>query len=172
MASNTPTPNPSMYLEDMNEVSKVFARFDTNSDGKISAEELAGVLKALGSSTSPDEVDRMMQEIDTDHDGHISLHEFAVFCNASADPYKSADKELREAFNLYDQDSDGKISVAELHQILSRLGERFSEEECTGMIKSVDSDGDGFVNFEEFTKMMTTTTTTTTTNTNGANTAP
>ncbi|XP_047958438.1 calcium-binding allergen Ole e 8-like [Salvia hispanica] len=134
----------------MNDIGKVFARFDSNSDGKISAEELAGVLQALGSTASPDEVDRMMQEIDTDRDGHISLDEFAAFFPSN----KSAEKELLEAFNLYDQDHDGKISVKELHQILSRLGERISELDCAGMIKNVDSDGDSFVNFDEFRKMM------------------
>lgn len=156
MASNeSSNPKASMYLEDMNEVRKVFARFDTNSDGKISADELAGVLKALGSATSDDDVARMMQEIDTDHDGHINLEEFAAFCNGDADPYRSAEKELHEAFELYDQDHDGRISAAELHQILRRLGEGCSEHDCAGMIKSVDSDGDGFVNFQEFRKMMT-----------------
>lgn len=152
MSSN---PKPSMYLENTTEIGKVFERFDANSDGKISAGELAGVLEALGSATSAEEVDRMMREIDADRDGHISLEEFAAFCNGSADPYESAEKELREAFKLYDQDHDGKISVAELHQILSRLGESFSEHDCAGMIKSVDADGDGFVNFQEFRKMMT-----------------
>lgn len=150
-ASNTQS---SMYLQDMDEVQKVFERFDTNGDGKISADELGGVLNALGSGTSPDEVARMMQEIDTDKDGDINLQEFAAFCNGESDPYKSAEKELREAFELYDQDHNGKISAAELHQILTRLGEHCTEQDCAGMIKTVDADGDGFVSFEEFRKMM------------------
>ncbi|KAG6388408.1 hypothetical protein SASPL_149833 [Salvia splendens] len=145
MSTNNQPPNPK---PDTNHIGKVFARFDSNSDGKISAAELSGVLEALGSAASPDEVDRMMQEIDTDRDGHISLDEFAAF-------FPSNKSELMEAFNLYDQDHDGKISATELHQILSRLGERCSELDCAGMIKSVDSDGDGFVNFDEFRKMMT-----------------
>ncbi|PIN23659.1 Calmodulin and related proteins (EF-Hand superfamily) [Handroanthus impetiginosus] len=156
MATN-PTPNskPAIYLQDMNEVRKVFDRFDANSDGKISAEELRGVLNALGSDTSPEEVARMMEEIDTDKDGHINLDEFAAFCNGNSDPYQSAEKELKEAFELYDQDHDGKISAEELHKILTRLGEHCSVNDCAGMIKSVDSDGDGYVCFSEFRKMMT-----------------
>lgn len=149
------------YLQDEDEVQKVFKRFDTNSDGKISGEELGGVMRALGSDTSRDEVNRMMQEIDTDKDGFISLEEFAAFCKGDS-LYGSADgggdggaKELRDAFDLYDQDHDGFISVKELHQILNRLGERCSEDDCATMIKSVDSDGDGRVNFDEFKKMMT-----------------
>ncbi|KAK6152230.1 hypothetical protein DH2020_014865 [Rehmannia glutinosa] len=157
MATN-PSPNskPSTYLQDMDEVRQVFERFDANKDGKISADELGGVLNALGSDTSAEEVARMMQEIDADKDGYINLQEFAAFCNKdSDDPHKSADKELREAFELYDQDQNGKISAAELHKILTRLGEHCSEQDCAGMIKTVDSDGDGYVSFEEFRKMMT-----------------
>ncbi|KAL7139496.1 hypothetical protein ABFS83_09G055700 [Erythranthe nasuta] len=145
----------SMYLQDMDEVRKVFQRFDTNGDGKISSDELGGVLNALGSGTSADEVARMMEEIDTDKDGHINLQEFAAFCSGDSDPYNSAEKELREAFQLYDQDHNGKISAAELHLILTRLGEHCSEQDCAGMIRTVDSDGDGFVSFDEFRKMMT-----------------
>ncbi|XP_073144794.1 calcium-binding allergen Ole e 8-like [Henckelia pumila] len=154
MAAN-PAPN-SMYLQNIDEVRKVFQRFDSNGDGKISTEELSGVLEALGSSTSADQVAKMMAEIDTDKDGHINLEEFAAFCKGDADPYNSAEKELREAFELYDQDHDGKISAAELHLILTRLGEHCTVADCAGMISSVDSDGDGFVSFDEFKKMMTT----------------
>ncbi|XP_073016699.1 calcium-binding allergen Ole e 8-like [Primulina eburnea] len=149
-------PATSMYLQNMDEVRKVFQRFDSNGDGKISKEELSGVLEALGSSTSAEEVAKMMAEIDTDKDGHINLEEFAAFCKDDADPYNSAEKELKEAFELYDQDHDGKISAAELHLILTRLGEHCSVADCAGMIESVDSDGDGFVSFDEFKKMMTT----------------
>ncbi|KAI5660268.1 hypothetical protein M9H77_29061 [Catharanthus roseus] len=151
---------PSMYLQDAAEVQKVFERFDANGDGKISAEELAGVMKALGSDSSADEIDRMMQEIDSDKDGFINLEEFASFCKGDS-LYGCADggdgglKELHDAFELYDQDHDGFISVTELHQILTRLGERCSTDDCASMIKSVDSDGDGRVNFEEFKTMMT-----------------
>lgn len=160
---SAPNTKPTVYLQDENEVEKVFQRFDTNHDGKISGEELGGVIRALGSDTSSDEVKRMMEEIDTDKDGFISLQEFAAFCKGDsiyggADASGAGDfgaKELRDAFDLYDQDHDGVISVKELHQILNRLGERCSEDDCATMIKSVDSDGDGTVSFDEFKKMMT-----------------
>ncbi|THG11474.1 calcium-binding allergen Ole e 8-like [Camellia sinensis] len=146
MATNT-----NLNLQDMEEVRKVFNRFDTNGDGKISLTELVHVMKALGSDTSEDEVKRMMEEIDTDRDGFISLDEFANFYRSSS---AGGAQELKEAFDLYDLNKNGLISSTELHQILNRLGEKCSVEDCNGMIKSVDSDGDGYVNFEEFKKMM------------------
>lgn len=156
MAAN-PAPNSTstMYLQNLDEVRKVFQRFDSNGDGKISTKELSGVLEALGSSISDEDVDKMMAEIDTDKDGHINLKEFTAFFKGDADPYNSAEKELREAFELYDQDHDGKISAAELHLILTRIGDHCSVADCAGMISSVDSDGDGFVSFDEFKRMMT-----------------
>ncbi|XP_073273644.1 calcium-binding allergen Ole e 8-like [Primulina huaijiensis] len=153
-ASSTPNSTSLMYLQNVDEVRKMFQRFDSNGDGKISTTELSGVLEALGSSISDEEVAKMMVEIDSDKDGHINLEEFAAFCKGEADPYNSAEKEVKEAFELYDQDHDGKISAAELHLILTRLGENCSVADCAGMINSFDSDGDGFVSFDEFKRMM------------------
>ncbi|KAI4299579.1 hypothetical protein L6164_033024 [Bauhinia variegata] len=61
---------------------RIFKRFDTNGDGKISAAELGDSLKALGSVTA-DEVQNMMAELDTDGDGFISYEEFTEFARAN-----------------------------------------------------------------------------------------
>ena len=148
--SNT---KPSVYLQDKEELQKVFKRFDADGDGKISITELDNVLRTLGSGVPPEELRRVMDDLDTDHDGFINLSEFADFCRSGTSD--GGDSELREAFNLYDQDKNGLISATELHMVLNRLGLKCLVEECHKMIKSVDSDGDGNVNFDEFKKMMT-----------------
>ncbi|XP_071735634.1 calcium-binding allergen Ole e 8-like [Rutidosis leptorrhynchoides] len=145
----------SVFPTDKEEVKNIFKRFDTNGDGKISEDELVNVLKSLGSNTSPDEVKRIMSEVDADSDGFVSLDEFVVFCSGIAGECEGDSiDDLREAFKQFDLDNNGVISASELHQILIRLGENYTIESCEKMIKSVDSDGDGFVDFEEFRKMM------------------
>lgn len=67
---------------DKQEIERIFKRFDSNGDGKISATELGDALKALGSVTA-EEVQRMMAEIDTDGDGFISFEEFSSFAHAN-----------------------------------------------------------------------------------------
>ncbi|MQM13353.1 hypothetical protein Taro_046281 [Colocasia esculenta] len=152
-------------LGNAEDVERVFRHFDANGDGKISASELADVVRALSGSDSPasdEEVRQMMEEMDADRDGYVDLAEFVEFhcgkgeagCRAAAG---DGEKELKEAFRMYDLNGDGKISARELHQVLKRLGDKCSVRDCSRMISSVDADGDGCVNFQEFKKMMTNT---------------
>ncbi|KAK4563946.1 hypothetical protein RGQ29_006152 [Quercus rubra] len=117
-------------------------------DGEVADEkdvnELGAVFSSLGSSFSNEDED----ELDFDHDGFIFLIEFTAFCCSNSED--GEDSELRDAFKLYDQDKNSLISASELHLILNRLGMKCSVEDCHRMIRSVDSDGDRNVNFEEF----------------------
>ncbi|KAJ0970161.1 hypothetical protein J5N97_023038 [Dioscorea zingiberensis] len=61
---------------------RIFKRFDTNGDGKISSAELGEALRTLG-STSSDDIHHMMTEIDTDGDGYIDYKEFCDFYRAN-----------------------------------------------------------------------------------------
>ena len=62
--------------------------------------------------------------------------------------------ELKEAFRVFDKDSNGYISAEELRHVMTNLGEKLTEDEVDEMIREADIDGDGQVNYEEFAKMM------------------
>ncbi len=48
---------------------------------------------------------------------------------------------------------NGYIGVAEIRFVLDALGEDVTEEEIDEMVRMLDVDGDGQVNFKEFHKM-------------------
>lgn len=63
-------------------------------------------------------------------------------------------EELKEAFEVFDKDGDGEITVAELHQILNNLGQKTSLADVKKMIAEVDKDNNEKIDFEEFVIMM------------------
>ncbi|XP_064652568.1 calmodulin-beta-like isoform X2 [Lineus longissimus] len=62
--------------------------------------------------------------------------------------------EYKEAFKLVDKDDDGRITTAELYEVMSFLKNSVSQEQVEVMIDQADIDGNGTVEFDEFLKMM------------------
>ncbi|KAL3874516.1 hypothetical protein ACJMK2_037522 [Sinanodonta woodiana] len=71
---------------------------------------------------------------------------------------KTAEKILillfKEVFNLYDKDGDGTVDTSELATVLKSLGQDPTEAEIREMIKEVDEDGSGSIEFPEFLQLM------------------
>ena len=55
-----------------------FLSFDSDGDGTISAEELAGVLQSFGDEISEDEVRQVINAFDIDKNGTIEFNEFLI----------------------------------------------------------------------------------------------
>lgn len=62
--------------------------------------------------------------------------------------------EFKCAFELFDADNDGKITTKELGTVMEKLGQIPSEQDLQEMIKEVDQDGNGSIDFEEFLILM------------------
>ena len=56
----------------------------------------------------------------------------------------------REEFKVSDVNADNVINHDELNQMMANIGEKMSPRETEMMIKEVDKNGDGVINFEEF----------------------
>ncbi|KAL3621892.1 Calmodulin-like protein 3 [Castilleja foliolosa] len=143
---------------DQAELRRVFSMFDRNGDGKISRSELSESLEKLGIHIPEKELKQMIEKIDVNGDGDVDMDEFGeLYLAIMADEGRGdEDEDMREAFNVFDQNGDGFITVDELRAVLSSLGLKQGRtiEECKRMIKKVDVDGDGRVNFTEFRQMM------------------
>ncbi|TKY54823.1 Calmodulin protein 4 [Spatholobus suberectus] len=153
------------------ELRKVFSTFDKNGDGFITKQELRESLRNIRIFMTDGEVDDIVVKYDSNGDGLIDFEEFCLLTSECMGGNEGGDEKegaigregeeeevnnLKEAFDVFDKDNDGLISVEELALVLTSLGLREGRkiEECKEMIKKVDMDGDGMVNFNEFKRMM------------------
>ncbi|XP_049794641.1 uncharacterized calcium-binding protein B0563.7-like [Schistocerca nitens] len=138
----------------MKEFREAFRLFDKDGDGSITQDELGRVMRSLGQFAREEELQQMLHEVDIDGDGNVSFEEFVeIVSNMGATAERTADqeeKELRDAFRVFDKHNRGYISASDLRAVLQCLGEDLSEEEIEDMIKEVDVDGDGRIDFYEF----------------------
>ncbi|CAK7328287.1 unnamed protein product [Dovyalis caffra] len=131
---------------------RVFSQFDENGDGKISPLELQQCVKAMGGELSIAEAEAAVEFSDLDGDGLLGLEDFVEFFEGGEE--EEREKDLKEAFKMYEMEESGCITPKSLKRMLSRLGESKTIDECRIMISQFDLDGDGVLDFEEFKVMM------------------
>nr|XP_022330789.1 calmodulin-like [Crassostrea virginica] len=118
------------------ELKSAFKVFDRDNTGFITGPNLRVVMTNLGEKLTDEEVEEMIREADADGDGLINYQEY------------------REAFNLFDKDGDGSITTSELGVVMRSLGQEPTVRELENMIKEIDEDGNGAIDFDEFLHMM------------------
>lgn len=145
--------NEHLTEEKIEEFKEAFEIFDKEHQGYITMKELGNMMKQLGQVPSETEIQDMINEVDVDGNGNIDFKEFlGLMARKMRDT--DTEEELIEAFKVFDRDGNGLISSAELKHVMCSLGEKISDEEVDEMVKEADIDGDGFINYEEFVRMI------------------
>uniref|UniRef100_A0A0D9V1D6 EF-hand domain-containing protein n=1 Tax=Leersia perrieri TaxID=77586 RepID=A0A0D9V1D6_9ORYZ len=142
----------------LGELREIFRSFDRNGDGSLTQLELGSLLRSLGLKPSSEQLDSLIQRADTNSNGLVEFSEFVALVAPELlydrAPYYSEDQ-IRRLFNIFDRDGNGFITAAELAHSMARLGHALTVKELTGMIKEADTDGDGRINFQEFSRAIT-----------------
>ena len=138
-------------FEEMQDLKDVFMYFDTNNDGRLTKEELKTGLTRI-SNLDFSSVDDLMKNIDNDNNGYIEIDEFI---RATINKEKLlTEKNLKMAFDFFDKNKNGRISAKELKSILKEGNVNTKESVWKNMIKEIDLNKDGQINFYEFKQMM------------------
>ncbi|KAH1185999.1 hypothetical protein KIL84_018748 [Mauremys mutica] len=145
--------SPQLTEEQIAEFKEGFLLFDKDGEGTITTGELGSIMLSLGQNSTEAKLQDMIGELDLDGSGTIDFPEFlSMMARKMRDT--DSEEEIREAFHVFDEDRNGYISVAELQQIMTNLGEKLTDEEVDEMIKEADADCDGRVNYKAFVRMM------------------
>jgi Ca2+-binding EF-hand superfamily protein len=124
--------------------------FDVDKSGMINAEELGDVLRAVGMNPTAQHVTDLLKQYDYDNSGTLSFAEFVALWSEELQDVESDDKMFKRAFEFFDKDGNGNITLSEFKEVLTDLGDPLKDEECKLFFKLVDKDGDGMLNFNEF----------------------
>ena len=86
---------------------------------------------------------------------HMRADEFEIMNNRKrvvhTQPF--TDSEIKDAFFTFDMTGNGFIGASEIRFVLDALGENVTDEEIDEMIRMIDLDGNGQVDYNEFYKM-------------------
>ncbi|KAK8952855.1 putative calcium-binding protein CML19 [Platanthera guangdongensis] len=110
-------------------------------------------MTVINDELSLEEAKALVELLDADGDGLLGLDDFIKFVE-TGEKTDQNEKEMREAFQIYEMNSQGYITVMSLKRMLSGLGFSRNIEICRGVISEFDMDSDGVLSFEEFKIMM------------------
>ncbi|XP_023816505.1 calcium-binding protein 2 isoform X3 [Oryzias latipes] len=141
--------------EEMEELREAFKEFDKDKDGFITCKDLGECMRTMGYMPTEMELIELSQQI---CGGRVDFEDFVDLMGPKM-LAETADmigvKELRDAFREFDSDGDGQISLGELREAMRKLmGQQLKHCEIDEILRDVDLNGDGEVDFEEFVRMM------------------
>ncbi|KAI4375708.1 hypothetical protein MLD38_013545 [Melastoma candidum] len=140
----------SLSEEEIAGLREMFTAMDTDSSGAITFDELKAGLRKYGSTMKDTEIRDPMEAADIDNSGTIDYGEFIA---ATMHLNKlEREEHLVAAFRYFDKDGSGYITVDELQQacVEHHMPDAFLED----IIKEVDQDNDGRIDYGEFVAMM------------------
>ncbi|KAF7057632.1 hypothetical protein CFC21_064850 [Triticum aestivum] len=140
----------SLSEEEIGGLKELFKMIDTDNSGTITYEELKDGLKRVGSDLMEPEIQSLMDAADIDNSGSIDYGEFLA---ATLHVNKlEREENLVSAFAFFDKDGSGFITIDELSQACEKFG--LSDVHLEDMIKDVDQNNDGQIDYSEFAAMM------------------
>ena len=131
-------------------MSEIFEQYDFEKNGYVEKEDALKMLTAIGRKLDPEDENEFLTLADPRKDGRVSRQ---GFLDAIETMYTIPDDyipEIKDAFNFFDKDNDGKISYKEFKILLVKLSKEYQDKDVDELFKSLDLDIDGYINIDEF----------------------
>ena len=131
----------------------LFYKADTDHNGLISYPELKALMDKSGCPCSEAELQDYVNDVDINENGEIDVNSFLDIIE-NYQKENDTEEELQEVFKIFDKNNTKLITVQNVLDIFSKIDENIKEEEILQMFKECDLDHDGYLNYQEFTRMI------------------
>jgi len=132
-------------------------KFDADGDGVISEHELRAALKKLGFTPLKQNIDEILGEVDKNQNHQLDFHElfdFMLIYRQREGFRKQVVEDMRRAFDQFDQDGSGEVSVLELSYLFRHLGYKIELADINQWVIQVDLNGSNQLDFREYLQLM------------------
>jgi len=133
---------------------EVFQKFDKSNEKKVSTTDMAAMMEAFGVTLSDKEYTDMLEALDPDGTGDITEARFMSLMGKKLGESEH-DKDIKQAFKVFDRKNNGSVATAELRHALRCLGAKMSQEDIDKLIADGDPRNTGTLSYEPFIKAMT-----------------
>ncbi|KAF6016408.1 hypothetical protein EB796_025292 [Bugula neritina] len=130
------------------EFKEAFNMIDQNRDGFIDKDDLADMLASLGKTATDQYVESMIA-------GSPGPINFTMFLTMFGEKLTGTDPEdvIRNAFGCFDDEGKGYLKEEYLREILTTMGDRFTDEEVDELLREAPIKGQNF-DYLEFTRIL------------------
>jgi len=142
----------SLSEEQIQNMKETFRLFDKTGRDQISTSDLGTVIRSLGQNPTEAELAELISEIN----GKETV-DFTEFLSLMVKQMQVADtaNDIKDAFKVFDKNSTGEISAADLKHILTTIGEKLSEEDVDLLLKDGNIvDQNGKIHYDSFVQLM------------------
>ncbi len=130
-----------------------FQKADKNKDGLISYQELMALMRQCGYDCTETELQDYVNDVNINENGEIDVEDFLSII-AKCQEENDTESEIYEVFKIFDKNNTKLITPKNVLAVFSKIDESIKEEEILQMFKECDIDQDGYLNYDEFKRMI------------------
>ena len=131
-------------------MNEIFDLYDYEKTGYIYSNDSLKILTSMGRQLEPEDENEFLTIVDPRSDGRVSKRNILEGIETMFTIPDDYIPEIKDAFNFFDNDRDGKISCKEFKQMLVRLSNEYDDKDVDELFKIVDLDLDGYITINDF----------------------
>ncbi|CAG98263.1 Mlc1 [Kluyveromyces lactis] len=128
----------------------IFTLFDKQAKGSISKAQVGDYLRAIGYNPT----NALVEEVVASSGDELTLGDLEKLVKDNEEKLEQTTQgkveDFIKAFQVFDKDNTGKVSPGDIRYLLTGLGERLTDEEVDELMKGIEIDSDGLIDYKKF----------------------
>ncbi len=131
-------------------MNEIFDLYDTDHTGYVDIKDSLKMLAAMGKNLEPEDENDFLMVADPNKEGIITKQNFLKGVETLFTIPDDYLPEIKEAFEFFDKNNNGKISCKDFKKLLVKLSKEYTEQEAEELFKTLDLNAEGEININDF----------------------